>query len=134
MLSVVCGVWVTYIIQKKSGKKKEKGMNSARLEPTPSNPESGIATMLPYYQRSIFLFFVACARRATHRTHMFSTEKVKEAVITDDGSQPPIEQLATAAHRVPATRSWCGLLLLVLLGGVVMLVFSACCLMSIFLG
>ena len=54
--------------------------------------------------------------------------------MTDDGSQPPIEQLATAVHRGPATRSWCGPLLLVLLliGGVVMLlVFSICCLMSI---
>ena len=54
--------------------------------------------------------------------------------MTDDGSQPPIEQLATAVHRGPATRSWCGPLLLVLLGGVVkLLVFCACRLMSIFL-
>ena len=46
--------------------------------------------------------------------------------MTDDGSQPPIEQQATAVHRGSATRSWCGPLLLVLLGGVVMLlVFSA---------
>ena len=26
--------------------------------------------------------------------------------MTDDGSEPPIEQLATAVHRGPATRSW----------------------------
>ena len=55
--------------------------------------------------------------------------------MTDDGSQPPIGQLTTAVHRGLAKRSWCGPLLLVLLGGVVMLlVFSACCLMSRFLG
>ena len=33
-------------------------------------------------------------------------------MMTDDGSQPPIEQLATAVHRGSATRSWCGPLLL----------------------
>ena len=54
--------------------------------------------------------------------------------MTGDGSQPLVEQLATAVHRGPTTRSWCSPLLLVLLGGVVMLVFSACCLMSRFLG
>ena len=54
--------------------------------------------------------------------------------MTDDGSQLPIEHLATAVHRGSATRSWCGPLLPVLLGGVVMLlVLSACCLMSRFL-
>ena len=47
--------------------------------------------------------------------------------MTDDGSQPPLEQLATVVHRGSATRSWCDPLLLVLLGEVVMLlVFSAC--------
>ena len=40
-------------------------------------------------------------------------------MMTDDGSQPPIAQLATAVHRGHATRSWCHPLLLVLLGGVV---------------
>ena len=54
--------------------------------------------------------------------------------MTDDGLQPPIDELAAAVHREPATRPWCGPLLLVLLGGVVMLVFFACCLMSRFLG
>ena len=55
--------------------------------------------------------------------------------MTDDGSQPPVEQLATAVHRGPATSSWCGPLLLTLQGEVAMLsVFSACCLMSRFLG
>ena len=55
--------------------------------------------------------------------------------MTDYGWQPPIEQLATTVHHGSATRSWCGPLLRVLLGGVVMLL-SACCLMSInsFLG
>ena len=52
--------------------------------------------------------------------------------MTDDGSQPPIQQLATAVHRGPATRSWCSPLLLGLLGEVVMLVLSACCLVSRF--
>ena len=33
--------------------------------------------------------------------------------MTDHGSQPPIEQLATAVHRGPATLSWCSPLLLV---------------------
>ena len=111
-------------------------MNSARLELTPSNPKSGIVTIWPY-QRSIFLFFAARARRATHHTHIHvqHSKREREAVITDDGSQPPIEQLATAVHRGSAARSWCGPLLLVLPGGVVMLlVFSACSLMSIFLG
>ena len=46
VLSVVCGVWVTYIIQKKVGK---KGMNYTRLELSPSNPKAGIVTMLPFY-------------------------------------------------------------------------------------
>ena len=53
--------------------------------------------------------------------------------MTDDGSQPSIEQLATAVHRGSAPRWWSGPLLLVLLGGVVML-FSACCLMSSIFG
>ena len=48
-------------------------MNSARLELTPSNPKSCIVTIWPYYQISIFLFFAARARRATHHTHMHST-------------------------------------------------------------
>ena len=69
---------------------------------------------------------------ARHTAHiMHSTAKERDAVITDDGSQPPTEQLATAVHRGPATRSWCGLLLLVLLGGVVMLMFSACMLADV---
>ena len=33
-------------------------------------------------------------------------------MMTDDGSQRPIEQLATEVHRGSATRSWCGPLLL----------------------
>ena len=37
--------------------------------------------------------------------------------MTDDGSQPPIEQLATAVHRGSVTRSWCGPLLLVCAAG-----------------
>ena len=67
--------------------------------------------------------------------NMHSTAKEREAVTADDESQPPIEQLATAAHHGAATRSWCGPLLPVLLGGVVMLlVLSAFCLMSRFMG
>ena len=54
--------------------------------------------------------------------------------MTDDGSQPLLQQLATAVHGGPATHSWCGPLLLVLLGGVIISVFSACCLMSRFRG
>ena len=83
----------------------------------------------------MLLFFAARETRDTpHRTRMHSTAKEREAVMNDDGSQPSIEQLPTAVHHGPATRSWCGPLLLVLLGGVVMLLFSACCLMSSIFG
>ena len=55
--------------------------------------------------------------------------------MTDDGSQLSIKQLATAVHRGPATRGWCGPLPLVLLVGVVTLfVFSVLSFMSRFLG
>ena len=95
-------------------------MNSGRLELTPSNPKSGIVTIWPYHQRSIFLFFAARYRRATHLTHAQHSKREREAVMTDGGSQPPIEQLAIAVHRGSATPMWCGPLLLVLLGGDVM--------------
>ena len=39
------------------------------------------------------LFVAARARCVTHRTHMHSTAKDREAVMTDDGSQPPSAQL-----------------------------------------
>ena len=73
--------------------------------------------------------------RGTTHTYMHTTAKERETVMTDDGSQPLIEQLATAVHRGSATRSWRGPLLLgmLLIGGVVML-FSVYCLMSRFLG
>ena len=51
--------------------------------------------------------------RDTPHTHAQHSKREREAVMTDDGSQPPIEQLATAVHRGSATRSWCGPLLLV---------------------
>ena len=70
----------------------------------------------------------------TPHTHACTAQQKREAVMTDDGLQLPTEQLATAVHRGSATRSWCGPLLPVLLGEVVMLVFSACCLVSRFLG
>ena len=76
--------------------------------------------------------------RHTAHTYMLSarhSQSEREAVMIDDRSQPPIEQLVTAVHRGSATRSRCDPLLLMLLGGVVMLlVFSSCCLMSRFLG
>ena len=83
-------------------------MNSARLELTPSNPKAGIVTLSPYYQRSKFFFFTARARRATLKRmtqHAQHSKRGREAVMTDDGSQPPMEQLATAVHRGSATRS-----------------------------
>ena len=142
MLSLVCGVWVTYTIRKKGEKKKvEKNKQKrhelceARTHAIKSKIEH-LDNLTHITKTSIFLFFAAHARRATHRTHIRAqhSEKEREAVMTDDGSQPPIEQLATAVHRGSATRSWCGPLLLVLLGGVVMLlVFSARCLVSRFL-
>ena len=65
------------------------------------------------------LFFAA---RTTHRTHMHSsTAEEIEVVMTDDGPQPPIYQLAIAVRHGPATHAWCGPLLLVLLGEVVTL-------------
>ena len=48
-------------------------------------------------------------------------------MMTDDGSQPSIEQLATAIHHGPATRAWCGPLLLVLLGRVASFVVGVLC-------
>ena len=132
---VICSLWClgyVHVTKKKLKKKLEKSwekkqldMNSARLELTQSNPKSGIVK---------FLFFAAHARRTAH-TCPAQQKREREAVMTDVGSQPSIEQLATAVHIRPAARSWCGPLLLVLLGGVVMLlVFSACCLMSRSLG
>ena len=107
-------------------------MNFARLELTPSNPKSGIVTIWPYYQNILFFRDARQTRDTPHAWHnMHSTTKGRGG--DDWRSQLPIEQLATAVHRGSATRSWCGPLLLVLLGGVVMLVFSACCLMSRFL-
>ena len=81
-------------------------------------------TILPKIH--ILIFRSARETRDTPHTHAQHSKREREPVMTDDGSQPPIEQLATAVHRGPATCSWCGPLLLVLLGGVVMLlVFSA---------
>ena len=57
------------------------------------------------------VIFAARARHATHRTHIQAQHSKGErevVMMTDDGSQPPIVQLATALHRGPATRSWCG--------------------------
>ena len=82
-------------------------------------------TILPKI-RILFFRGARLTRDTPHTHYMHRTAKEREAVMTHDGSQPPIEQLATAVHRGPATRSWCGPLLLVLLGGVVML--------SVFLG
>ena len=107
---LVCGVWVTYIIQKKSWKKKlekkKMDMNSARLKLTPSNPKFGHRDHLTITTKIHTYFF-----RGARRTRDTAQHSKKE--MTDDGSQPPIEQLATAVHRGSATRSWCGPLLLV---------------------
>ena len=107
-------------------------MNSARLELTPSNPKSGIVTIWPY-QRSIFLFFAARARRATHLTHAQHSKREREAVMTDGGSQPPIEQRSTPriCHTLVV---WPAAACVARRGCNVMLVFSACYLMSRFLG
>ena len=51
--------------------------------------------------------------------------------MTDDGPQPPIMQLAIAAHDGPAARAWCGPLPLVLLGEVVTFAFLVCMLSSV---
>ena len=57
---------------------------------------------------------------------MHSTAEERKVVMTDDGSQLAIKQLATAVHRGPATRAWCGPLLLVQLVGVVALFVVLC--------
>ena len=81
------------------------------------------------------MFRDAHETRDTPHTHAQHSRREGEVVMTDDGSQLQIKQLAAAVHREPATRAWCGPLLLVLLGGVEMLlVFSACGPMSRFLG
>ena len=66
-----CGVWVTYIIQKRIWKNKNKKTWTLRGS-TPSNPKWDIVTIWPCYQSSTFLFFAARARRATQFTHMHS--------------------------------------------------------------
>ena len=102
LLSVWCQGYVHHNL-KKNGNKKD--VISARIELAPSNPKSGIMTISPNYQTSILLF----SRFATHRTHMHSsTAEEGEVVITNHGSQPPIKQVATAAHHRPATLAWCG--------------------------
>ena len=57
-------------------------------------------TVLPNIHILIF------AVHALHTAHTRTAQRKREAVMTDDGSEPPIEQLATAVHRGPATRSW----------------------------
>ena len=79
-------------------------------------------TILP----NIHILIFRGAREARQTAHTRTAQQKREALMTDDGSQPPIEKLATAVHRGPATRSLCGPLLLVLLSGVVLLVFCAC--------
>ena len=68
----------------------------------------------------VLIFCGARETRDTPHTHAQHSKREREAVMTDDGSQPPIEQLAAAVRRGPATCSWRGPLLLMLLGGVVM--------------
>ena len=115
-------------------------MVSERIELTLSSPKSSIVTILLCSRRPSYYLVLFIVTRATHRAHMHSTRAGDtEVVVTDDGPQPPIKQLAfIAVHLGPATRAWSGPLLLVLLliiGGVVTLfVFCACCRMSRFLG
>ena len=138
MLSLVCGVWVTYTIRKKGEKKKVEKNKQKRHELCEARTHAvkskiGHRDDLTILPKILVLIFRG-ARDARHTAHACTAQQKREAVMTDDGSQPPIEQLAKAVHRGPATRSWCGPLLLVLLGGVVMLlVFSARCLVSRFL-
>ena len=92
-------------------------MNSARLELTPSKSKIGHRdhfTILPKIQILFFSRRAEDARNVKRMTqHAQHSKRGREAVMTDDGSQPPMEQLATAVHRGSATRSWCGPLLLV---------------------
>ena len=107
--------------------KKNSTVISAGIELAPSCPKSDIVTILPYYQIFIVLFF---AVRTTHRTRMrSSTAEEREAVMPDDGPQRPIKQVAKAVCHGPATRAWCGSLLLGLPGGVVTL-FVLFCMLS----
>ena len=81
---------------------------------------------------------IFCGAQNTPHTHAQQhsrREREREVVITGGGPQPPIKHLAIAVHHRPATRAWCGPLLLVLLGGFVTLfVLYAYCLMSKILG
>ena len=107
---------------------KKIDMISARVELAPLSPITCIVTILPYYPRSTLSFFTA---RTTHRTRMRSiTAEESDVVMTDDGPQRPIKQVDKALHHAPATRAWCGPLLLVLGGVVSLFVLFACCLMS----
>ena len=102
-------------------------MISASIELAPSSPKSGIVTKYQCYLVPIF--------RGAHDTPHTAAQHKREVVITDDGPQTPIKQLATAEHHRPTKRDWCGPLLLVLLGGIVtFFVFFACCMMPRFLG
>ena len=94
-------------------------MNSARLDAIKSKMgHRDHLTLLP--KLHILIFRGARQTRDTIHTHAQHSKREREAVMTDGGSQPPIEQLAIAVHRGSATPLWCGPLLLVLLGGDVM--------------
>ena len=144
VLSVVCGFM--YITPKKKVEKKsiflKKGHELCEARIHAIKSKIGHRDHLTILPKILFFFFSRRAADARHTARMaqhaqHSTAKERETVMTDDGSQAPIEQLATAIHRGSATRSWCGPVLLVcaaIIGVVVMLlVFSACCLMSRFL-
>ena len=117
LLSMVSGLRTWYIIQKKKLKRKRKRHELCEARTHAIKSKIGHRDHLTILPKIHILIFRGA--RSTHRTHMHSTAKEREAVMTDDGSKPPIEQLATAVHRGPATRSWCGPLMLVLLGKVV---------------
>ena len=113
MLSVfvVSGVRTSY--KKKVGKKKNgHELYEARTHAIKS--KIGHRDQLTILPKMRFLFFRGARQtRDTARvTHAQHNEREREAVMTDDGSQPPIEQLATAVHG-STPLSWCSPMLLV---------------------
>ena len=91
---MVSGLRTWYIIQKKKLKRKRKRHELCEARTHAIKSKIGHRDHLTILPKIHILIFRGA--RATHRTQ--PQEREREAVMTDDGSQPPIEQLATAVH------------------------------------
>ena len=113
-------------MKKKVGKKNGHELYEVRTHAIKSKiGHRDHLTILPKIHVRIFR-----ETRDRQHTHTCTAQHKREAVVTDDGSQPPIEQLATAVHRGSATRSWCGPLLLVCAARRGCNVFGVLCMLS----